>query len=151
MAEFLKVLSNDAQGHRDVQLFFVHSDSAQITADTTATVFVAPVAGRIVNVVGSVVTNGVDGTNPFSLAFDVRKNGTSVASTVPAIDKAAGTGARNTFAAATGITQAAIKTDGTQIVAAGDAITVVYDITRTTPATECAGAAVLVVFEPYAS
>lgn len=150
MAEFLKVLSNDAQGHNDVKLYFVHGASGNITADTTAPVFIAPVAGRIVNVVGNLTVNGEDGVNPFSLAFDVKKNGTSVAATLPAIAKAAGSGQKDTFAAGTGITQAVLKTDGSEIVAAGDAITVVYDITRTTPGVEAAGPSVLVVFEPYA-
>lgn len=151
MAEFRKFLSNDVQGHKDFKQYFTIGQAGNITADTTHIVFVAPEAGRITNVVGSVQHNGVDATNALQMAFDVKKNGTSVASTVPVITKAATAGVNTTFTSGTGRTPAVIKTDGTQIVAAGDVITVVFDITRTaSPSTEIQGPSVLVEFEPYA-
>lgn len=140
---YRKVISNDTHaggmgGFYEPIIYFNSQIAGEVTADATHTVFIAPAAGTIVSVVGGVLENGSDGSNALTMAFDVKKNGTSVASTVPAIAKTAASDARaTTQSSGTGITQAVLKTDGTATFAAGDTITVVFDITRTaSPSTE---------------
>jgi hypothetical protein len=153
MAEFRKYLSNDGTGATEHIMYFSHGVDGDKTSDDNANiVFVAPCAGKIVSVVGAVVENGSDATNPLTMAFVVKKNTTAVCSTDPAIAKTAASDATvNTYASGTGITQATIKTDTTPVCAGGDIITVDYDITRTaSPTTEIAGPSVVIGFKPYA-
>jgi len=103
------------------------------------------IAGKIVDVILSVGTNGVDAVDPLDLTLDVKKNGTSVCSTNPKLDKAAGSGRKSTAVSGAGITQAVLKTDGTEDLAPGDELTYDLTLTRTTPDTEFADVSVLVI------
>jgi hypothetical protein len=152
MAETKKFLSSDAAGFDDKQ-YVEAAKAGNIVADASAAqLWVAPFAGKITDVNLALGTNGVDGSNPLDLKATVKKNGTAVATTDPDIAKAAGTGSKSTFAAATGITQAVLKTDGTATFAKGDILTVDWDITRTnTPSTEIADATVIVTIKPFAA
>jgi hypothetical protein len=107
---------------------------------------VAPYAGTVVNVWGCNQENGADGSNPLQLEFKVYKNLTTAVCTVnPILAKAAGTGRKTTYGTGTGITQATIAVDGSQRLAAGDSLSVTFDITRTaTPSTEINGSCVVV-------
>ena len=147
MAETRVFLSNDAQGITNDKTYLTYHKSGTITADATGIILMgsAPQAGKVTNVWGSVGTNGVDGSDTLTLGYSVKKNGTAVCSTIPLINKTAGTGRKTTTTATTGITEAVIKTDGTQIFAAGDTLSVDFDITRAgTPTTEFTDAAVTV-------
>jgi hypothetical protein len=142
--------SNDTKGYTksETHLFFAPA-SGNFTADATPSVVVAPFACTVVDVIGSVGQNGVDVSNPLDLKFTASKNGTALCTTDPDIAKAAGTGVKTTAVAGTGITQAVVKSDGTQTVAKGDLIKVLFDITRTaSPGTEIADAAAIVVVRP---
>ena len=150
MAEFRKYLSNDSAGHTEHIMYFSLGVDGEKTADDNANiVFVAPAAGKIVSVVGAVVENGSDGTNPLTMGFVVKKNTTAVCSTDPVISKTAASDATvDTAVAGTGITQAVLKTDTTPVCAAGDIITVDFDITRTaSPTTEITGPAVVIGYK----
>lgn len=149
MAETKKFISNDAAGFEEKQYVQAFKSGA-VNADALgAQLWVAPFAGKITDVVLGVGTIGVDAVNPLSLTATVKKNTTAVCTTDPNIDKSATV--KNTFAAGTGITQAALKTDGTAVFAKGDILTVDWDVTRTTPGTEFADATVIVTIKPYAS
>ena len=143
---YRKYVTNDTHaggfgGFYEHIVYFNPHIAGEVTADATHTVFIAPAAGTIVDVVDGVLENGSDASNALTMAFDVKKNGTSVASTVPAIAKTAASDARvTTQSSGTGITQFVAKTDGTATFAAGDTITIVFDITRTaSPTTEITG------------
>lgn len=133
-------------GHKQ---YVSHSIQGEVTADSTGNVvFIAPKAGKILDVIGGVMENGSDSVDPLTMTFTVKKNGTAVCSTDPAIAKNAASDARvTTQASGTGITQAVVKSDGTEDFAAGDTISVDYDITRTTPDTEVTGPSVTLVFK----
>lgn len=144
---FRKVPSNDthaggAGGFHEPIHYFTSSIEGEVTADKTHTMFIAPAAGSIISVVGSVLENGSDANEDLQMKFTVKKNGTAVCSTDPVITKAAASDAQvDTAAAGTGITQAVLKTDGTEDFVAGDCISVVFDITRNTVDTEITGPA----------
>ena len=131
---------------------FSHAIAGNITADSNGNfVFIPNFAGKITNVVLA-LQGGADAVNPLTLAAVVKKGGTAVCSTNPAYDKAAGTGSKSTYAAGTGLTLAVLKTDGTEQFAAGDLITVDYDITRTaSPGTELSQVAVFVYVTRFAN
>lgn len=147
MAEKRLFLSNDAQGITYDKALLTYHKSGTITADANLIILMgsAPQAGAVTNVWGSVGTNGVDASDTLTLGFNVKKNGTTVLSTVPLINKTAGTGRKTTTTATTGITEAVLKTDGTQKFVAGDTLSADFDITRAgTPTTEITDAAVTV-------
>lgn len=147
MAEKRLFLSNDSQGITYDKKYLTYHKSGTITADATIIVLMgaAPEAGAVTGVWGSVGTNGVDASDTLTLGFVVKKNGTSVLTTTPLINKTAGTGRKTTTTATTGITSAVLKTDGTQKFVAGDTLSVDFDITRAgTPTTEFTDAAVTV-------
>lgn len=148
---FRKFPSNDTHAggaggfYEDVH-YFTAQVAGEVTADTGAhTLFIAPAGGTIVSVVGGVIENGSDANEDLTMTFNVRKNTTSVCSTNPAIAKTAASDARATTAASgTGITQAVIKTDGTEDFVAGDTINVIFDITIGTADTNITGPSVTV-------
>jgi len=91
----------------------------------------APCSARVVDVILTLGTN-IDTDNAGDgITATVKKNGTAVCTTNPKITDAAGTGFRST-AQGQG-TAAVVKSDGTEIVAAGDQFTV--DLTRTVAGT----------------
>lgn len=150
---FRKVPSNDTHaggfgGFNEPIHYFTAQVAGEVTADTGAhTLFICPagVSGTIVSVVGGVIENGSDANEDLTMTFNVRKNTTSVCSTNPAIAKTAASDARATTAAAgTGITQAVIKTDGTEDFVAGDTINAIFDITIGTADTNITGPSVTV-------
>lgn len=146
--------SNDSHasglgGFVEDTVFLNKSVQGEVTADSLGHIlWIVPsgVSGSITGVVGAVVENGSDASNPLTMTFTVKKNGTAVASTDPAIAKNAASDALiDTVAAGTGITQVVLKTDGTEDFVAGDVISVDFDITRTaSPTTEITGPAVTV-------
>lgn len=144
---FRKVQSNDTHaggmgGFYEPTQYFTASIEGEVTADKTHTFFIAPASGSIVSVVGSVLENGSDANEALTMTFTVKKNGTAVCSTDPSILKTAAADAQvDTAAAGTGITQAVLKTDGTEDFVAGDCISVLFDITRGTVDTEITGPA----------
>lgn len=148
------VQSNEASGAYTPVYAFEVFQTGNITASVTnESMFVAdakmfPKGGYVVNVV-LMCQGGADASNPLNLVGIVKKNGTDVCSTDPKVDKTAGTGNQSTTAAATGITQAVVKTDGTQQFAAGDFFTGDFTITRTTPGTEMAQPKLIVFVSPY--
>jgi hypothetical protein len=139
--------TNDARyGYAYHEEVVTYGVGGNITADSTGVPLVVPPgkSGTIVAVHLAVGTNVEDGTDAASLAAQCAINGTSVFTTAGAIAKAAGTGAKNTFAAGTGITLPVL--DATKVtLAAGDVVTAGLDVTRTTPETEFANAAVVIV------
>ncbi|MEN6536830.1 MAG: hypothetical protein ABFD89_24460 [Bryobacteraceae bacterium] len=152
MSEFRNFLSNDSQGITELETQ-LQATAITLDADVTdAPVGFAPYAGKITKVWLAVGQIGQDGTNAASLAATVKKNGTAICTTDPALAKAAGTGGGNTLSTGAGITQAVIKSDGTEVVAAGDQFTVTWDVTRTasTITPEFANGIVMVAIKPYA-
>lgn len=119
-----------------------------LTADdvTTNVMFICPPnkSGRVVGGYLLATENGADATDPMSVALDIKIGSTSVFSTLPALDKTAGTGKRHTMAAATGVTLGVIDADEDAFVA-GDVITAHFDITITTPDTAYAGVTAILV------
>jgi hypothetical protein len=148
MAETKVYLSNDAVGITNAKSYFTAMVQGDVTADKTAMPLIGciPQAGTITNVWGAIAALGADGAAALDMKYTVKKNGTAVCSTDPDIAKAAATTARlTTYATATGIVAAVIKTDGTQKLVAGDSITVDFDITRAgTPSPEMNGPSVTV-------
>lgn len=154
MANNVLLLSNAAAPGTALLIPLVVAKQGSFTADqleTPAGVF--PFDVEIVNVVGGVLTCGVDGTDPLSVQFDVKTravaatSGTSVVTTKASIggqtggtgiSAAAGTGFRSTASAATGVVPVVLDSTKTTV-AAGSLISVDFDITRTTPETEFAG------------
>lgn len=163
MANNVLLLSNAAAPGTALLFPLVVAKQGNITADSAdnpAGVF--PFDVEIVKFVGGVLTNGVDGTDPLSMQFDVKKraaaatSGTSVLTTKASIggqtggtgiSAAAGTGYRHTNADATGVVAAVLDSTKT-VVAAGSMISVDFDITRTTPETEIAGPFAIVWVAP---
>lgn len=155
MARFRHYFSND-KGSKTLTAFehvqyFTHVINGACATDVEHTAFVVPFAAgcRVVSIVGFAQENGADGTDPMSVAFEVKKNGTAVCSTNPALDKTAGTGQKTTAAAATGVTQAVVKTDSTRDFAFGDKISINYNVTITTPDTALASPGVIIGVIPF--
>ncbi len=152
MSEFRNFLSNDSSGITELE-HNLQATAITLNADVTdAPVGFAPYAGKITKVWFAVGQIGQDAANAASLAATVKKNGTAICTTDPAIAKAAGTGAGSTVSSGTGITQAVVKSDGTEVVAAGDRFTVTWDVTRTasTITPEFSNGIVMVAIKPYA-
>lgn len=146
-----KYLTNDSHAggyggaYEHIQ-YFTACIQGEVTADKLMTVFVAPQAGKIVSIVGGVEENGSDASNPLTMTFTVKKGATAVCSADPVILKTAASDAQiDTAAAGTGITQATIKSDGSESFAVGDNIACLFDITRTaSPTTEITTPSVIV-------
>lgn len=132
------VLSNDKDGIYELESFFEAAVQGEVTADQNARfIFVAPAAGVVSTFIGGELENGSDSVDPLTMTFELKKNGTTVLTTKPAILKTAAVDTYiSTANAGTGITQAVIKTDGSAAFAKGDIFEVDFDITRTTPDTE---------------
>lgn len=126
MANLLN-LTNDALGYREEIKYFSYGPAGNITAVTDAPVFMAPYAGTIVSVDLSAQTFPV--STDRTLSATVKKlvtagTSTAVCTTDPAFAlTASGTGMRSTLNAGTGITAAVVKSDGTQVIAAGTMVT----------------------------
>lgn len=149
MAEPKVFLSNDSAGVTADKRYLTYHKSGTITADSNGQILMGacPQAGKVTNIFGSVGTVGSDASSNLSLAYVVKKNGTTVCSTEAKIDKTAGTGTQRltTVTATTGITTAVLKTDGTAKFVAGDTLSFDFDITRAgTPSTEMTDAAIVV-------
>lgn len=144
-------LTNDTSGVKNVEQVYTYGQDGNHTAVTGAPVFAAKEAGTITGVylTTAAMTTSTDRT----LSADVKKlTGTtaaaSVCSTNPAFAATAtGAGVKTTVNSGTGITQAVIKTDGTQRCAAGDIVTVDLAIAGSN-GTVGANTAVTVVFVP---
>lgn len=149
---YRKYLSNDTHaggygGAFEHIHYFRAAVQGEVTSDQAGVwVFTAPAAGSIVSVIGAVVENGSDASNPLTMTFTVLKNATAVCTTDPSILKTAASDTKvSTAAAGTGITQAVLKTDGSCDFVAGDQIMVTFDITRTaSPTTEITTPSVMV-------
>jgi len=127
--------------------------AGEITADATGHLLgVVPADGAIEDVILSVQENGSDSVDALDITATVSVNGTAVCTVDPAIDKTAAADAFATTAAAgSGITQATVKSDGTEDVSKGDILSVDLALTRTTPDTEITGPVVLVKIRPTAA
>lgn len=145
--------TNDSwKSYVEEQFTFQYTVAGNVTADlTTAPIFAPNFSGEIVNVVLAFGQNGADGTDPLNMSAILYKNGTAVCSTNPDIAKAAGTGVKSTAVSGTGLTQAVVKTDGTEDFVTGDYFSLTLDITRTTPETEIANVVVVVYYKKVAS
>lgn len=133
------VASNDKDGIYEPEFHFFANVPGEVTADQNARfIFEAPAAGVVSSFIGGELENGSDATNPLTMTFECKKNGTTILTTKPSITKAAAADARvSTEASGTGITQAVLKTDGSAAFSAGDIFEVDFDITRTaSPTTE---------------
>ena len=141
-------LTNDTVGYAyEEQVFTRVIEGAYTADDVTANIVTVVPFGKSGRIVGAYLVhgeNGADGTDAMSNALDVKINTTSIFSTLPALAKAAGTGKRTTFAAATGVTVGVINTAADDVVA-GDIVFAEFDITRTTPETEYANVCAVVV------
>jgi hypothetical protein len=117
---------------------FVFRTSGDITATIASFIVgVAPAAGVIDKSMFTLAETGADGTDALSMQGDTLINGVTIFSTKPVIAKAAADGARSDVAG-TGVTVGVINA-AANIVAAGDLITHVFTLTRTTPETEMSG------------
>ena len=130
-------------------LEYIPATTGNVTSNQTALpIGVARKSGTILDVVLTTYVNGADSADPLNITADVKKKraGTtvSVCSTNPKLDKTAGAAHATTAAAGTGITQAVLKTDGSEDVQAGDYLVCDLTLTRTTPDTEIAGPVVTV-------
>lgn len=132
----------------DAEVAVVEYKQAAV-ADITSTATNLPMgiarkSGTILNVVLTNHTNGTDASNALNITADVQKKraatAVSVCSTNPKLDKTAGASHATTAASGTGITQAVMKTDGSEDVQAGDYLFCDLDLVRTaSPADEIAG------------
>lgn len=132
-------LSNDKDGIYEPEFFAFAAVQGEVTADSNARfIFEAQDAGVVSSFVGGELENGSDASNPLTMTFECKKNGTTILTTKPSITKAAAADTRvSTENSGTGITQAVIKTDGSAAFAKGDIFEVDFDITRTaSPTTE---------------
>lgn len=151
MAKLLD-LTNDTAGNRERIRFYTFSQSGNHVAATAVPMIILPEAGEIVSVNLSAVTftTSTDRT----LAATVKKvitagTATAVCSTDPSFAAtASGTGMKSTVNGGTGITVAVVKSDGTQVFAIGDAITVDVTIAGAN-GTVGTGASVTVGYKPY--
>jgi hypothetical protein len=150
MAERIIPSNESPQGYAFDERVICGGASAP-TADATFVAFVAPAGfyGTIKTFSGHIGTNVEDGTDAAQMAWACAINGVSIFTTAPVITKAAGTGAKNTLAAGTGITVAVLDTTKVAIVP-GDIVTVTQDITRTTPETEYANVGFSLKIRPTA-
>lgn len=96
---------------------------------------------KVVDIEVGIVTNGVDGTDPWQVVIDIDKraaaatSGTSILTTACTITKAAGAGYVLASADGTGVTAPVLDSTKTTI-AAGSVLTADFDVTRTSPETE---------------
>lgn len=145
-------LSNDTNGYTET----IYCESYKVAGNITSTLTSAPLfapnfSGKVVGVVVALGQNGVDGSNALSTTVTVSKNGTAVTSTDPAIAKAAGTGVKSTASSGTGITQAVVKTDGTESFVSGDYFSLTNTVARTaSPSTEMANLVVHLFYKKTA-
>lgn len=100
-------------------LYFEVSGAVAASVNAGAKVMYKP--GEVVGVWLAVHTNTTASTT--SIQGDLKIAGTAVCSTAPKITDAASTGTKSTYASGTGITQAVIKTDGSEDFAAGEVMT----------------------------
>lgn len=144
MATYRLVQTNDSststyRGNHEVEHVIATAlSSGNFTADATYIVGPMAFAGRVKSAYFGLLENGADGTDPQNTEFDVQVNGTTIFSTLPKLDKTAGTGHKTTYDTGTGITNAVIN-NAANTFAAGDYLSIVFNITRTTPDTESAG------------
>lgn len=128
MADLVQ-LSNDASGATTEKLYFVFGQTGNHTAATNAPFSgLLPRAGRITGVWLGTTTFPTSSDRTLAATVKRNRNGVAqvaVCSTDPAFAATAsgGTGATTTYAAGTGKTQAVIKSDGSEILAAGDFLT----------------------------
>lgn len=151
--EYLTVYSNMSEAnplkgsaHQLIEQTAIRTEG-NFTATVSGIVFVPDFAGEIVNIIGALLENGADGTDPMNTTFTVKKGATSVSTTDAKLDKTAGTGIKSTYATATGITKVVLKTDGSQKFAAGDVINYTATLVRTTPETEAAGMSITIYYK----
>lgn len=105
-------------------------------------------AAKVLGVYLAVLENGSDSVDPLEVEAVVKKDGTDVCSTNPKIDKSAASDAAvSTVSSGTGVTQAVVKSDGTEDLEAGDILTINFNVTRTTPDTEITTPVVTVVYK----
>lgn len=133
--------------------FRVAGTVGNVTSSPTTTEHVVDSAGNVTLIGLSEGTGGVDNTNPLSLSLQVTnlRTGNTLCSTVPKIDKTAGTGFLTTIGynantVPTGITLPVLQNVA---VLPGDILKVVWTLTRTaSPGTEIADASGLIVINP---
>lgn len=128
MADLVK-LSNDTAGATTEKVYFVFGQTGNHTAATNAPFSgLLPRAGRITGVWLGTTTYPTSTDRTLTATVKRNRNGVAsvaVCSVDPAFAATAsgGTGATTTYAAGTGKTLATIKSDGSEIVAAGDFLT----------------------------
>jgi len=147
----LEVSSNCADGMSAATYQFPIRLSivGDITATDTAVVMgVIPANIKVGTVKEAYLScnNGADSADDLSIELDVLIGGTSIFTTKPKIDKAAGATPETTAVADTGITQGVIDTTKDDV-AAGDIITATLTMVRTTPDTEIHDVVVDVIVE----
>jgi hypothetical protein len=155
MANGVLLLSN-AAAPGTALLFPVIMQSGTLSADVLGVPGgIFPFDVEVVGINAGIVTNGVDGTDAWQVVIDVDKradaatSGTSILTTTCTITKAAGAGFVYANAASTGVTPPVLDATKTTI-AAGSVLTADFDVTRTTPETEGAGAFVVLWCAPQA-
>jgi hypothetical protein len=130
-----KFLSTADKIQRVIAIPVVVGKDGAVSADFEAH-FNAPFIGRVSEVVLIAGENGADATDPMNTELDVLLGATpvSIFTTKPKLDKTAGTGTRDTSAAATGVTVGVVNTAVDRFLA-NARVKVVFNLTITTPDT----------------
>lgn len=145
----------DDPSHVPAPVWIFANAVGDVTADVTVKA-VAPFDGRFEDlnlIVGTVGTTGADGTDPLFIEFDVLKNGVTIFSTKPRIDDAAANGSDlpGSGTPVAGVTAGVFAAEALRTFAKNDVLSVVIDVTRTTPETEAADAHMAVGLTPIQS